>query len=172
MAFNPQDINKSLKVNAPQDVDAWKGKILADGRQVPYASVAEACASIPKDYRTLCKTVWITTDTGNSVYWWKDGIEDADLVLFEASRLPIKSAPGDATLSIPANTLIDLIVIEDSNNPVISAGFEPNGNEILDGFPLQDGFGATVFIISPSLSVRTIYLTGYTPNTIIKLFVR
>lgn len=45
-----------------------------------YASKAAACAAVPYAVRMIGKTVGIIEDGGVTEYWWKSGIEDADLV--------------------------------------------------------------------------------------------
>lgn len=58
----------------PVPVDAWSG---------PYGSVEEALSSIPSEVRFPTMQVRILSDTGNEVYWFKDGIEDDNLILFD-----------------------------------------------------------------------------------------
>ena len=70
MAF---DISQQVKiVNPTANVDYYYGT---------YASIAEACASVPSEIRVKGKTVGILTDNGVVEYWWKSGIEDKDLVV-------------------------------------------------------------------------------------------
>ncbi len=70
MAF---DISQQVKiVNPTANVDYYYGT---------YASIAEACASVPFEIRVKGKTVGILTDNGVVEYWWKNGIEDENLVL-------------------------------------------------------------------------------------------
>lgn len=45
-----------------------------------YNSVAAACAGVPKAVRLKGKTVGVIVNGSVVEYWWKSGIEDADLV--------------------------------------------------------------------------------------------
>lgn len=48
----------------------------------PYTNKSIACKAIIKDMRKCGKTVLIGNDTdGYTEYWWKNGIEDEDLVI-------------------------------------------------------------------------------------------
>ena len=78
MAF---DISQQVKiVNPTANVDYYYGT---------YASIAEACASVPFEIRVKGKTVGILTDNGVVEYWWKTGIEDKDLVVKSGSTSKI-----------------------------------------------------------------------------------
>jgi hypothetical protein len=58
----------------PNPVNSWEG---------PYISVSEALISIPIEVRYPTMEVRILDSiNGNKKYWFKDGIEDVDLVLF------------------------------------------------------------------------------------------
>ena len=70
------DLHDNIRLVNPKPVDAWSG---------PYKSVEEANRSIVKSIRYPSMIVRIISDNKTFLYWYKDGIEDVDLVqyLFE-----------------------------------------------------------------------------------------
>jgi len=78
--FNPIQVSKVVP-----NVDATYG---------PYASMTDALNAFPKNRRVIGRTVAII-DGNNSVteYWWKDGIEDNNLVVKGATDSPLYFNP-------------------------------------------------------------------------------
>lgn len=75
----PQDIIDNLYLNAPRPLDAKYSKkngIL----YTSFSSTSEANAATIKAYRSLGLTVLINDGGENKEFWYKDGIEDVDLV--------------------------------------------------------------------------------------------
>lgn len=72
-------INDSLQNNSPKPVDNKYG-IFASGSFRPYASVAEANATVPPAYRSIGLTVVVNTGSGNVEYWYQAGVADGNLV--------------------------------------------------------------------------------------------
>jgi hypothetical protein len=70
MSYNRVD--RSLFVIQNKPLDAKRG---------PWASTAEACANIPINRRDQGLTVGIINAGSIVEYWWKDGVEDSDLIL-------------------------------------------------------------------------------------------
>lgn len=68
--------NDSLNIRANKSID---DRTLKYG-QSAWASIAEARAGIVKDYRHPGLTVLIKENSLNVEYWWKDGVEDHNLV--------------------------------------------------------------------------------------------
>ena len=67
----PQRISDNFEVRRPK---------LLDNKEGPWSSTAEAIAYITKDIRAQGQIVKIL-DSGSIVeYWWKDGIDDGDLI--------------------------------------------------------------------------------------------
>jgi hypothetical protein len=67
----PQRISDNFEVR--------RAKLL-DNKEGPWSSTAEAIAYITKDVRAQGQVVKIL-DSGSIVeYWWKDGIDDGDLI--------------------------------------------------------------------------------------------
>ena len=84
-----------------------------DGYSGPYSTVAEALASIPQAIRFPTMEVRLTDGVDNRLYWFKDGVTDADLVEFSAS-----SAKTLTFVANPQNTawLINNAADFDSGN--------------------------------------------------------
>ena len=67
------DLHDSLRLVNPKPVDAWSG---------PYESVAMANESIPKAIRYPSMIVRIVGEDDVFLYWYKNGVEDEDLVQY------------------------------------------------------------------------------------------
>lgn len=80
-------LNDQLYSFSPKSLDGKYGK-LSGANTVPYASVAEANASILVPYRHKGLMVTIDTGTGNTLYWYKEGTADGDLVPFISAGSP------------------------------------------------------------------------------------
>ncbi len=72
-------INDNFKTNAPKDIENRSG-VFSGGAFIPYADVASANAAILSAYRFKGLTVRITEGSGWALYWYRDGILDANLV--------------------------------------------------------------------------------------------
>lgn len=75
-----QQINDNFQLYAPKSLDNKYTKVIA-GNSVPYASTTEANDSIDSAYRSIGLTVLIDVGAENKEYWYKDGIENSDLVV-------------------------------------------------------------------------------------------
>lgn len=60
------------------------GNELADAKYGPYLTTTQVLALLPIDDRKIGQTVGVYDGTGIVEYWFKDGIENADLVLKSA----------------------------------------------------------------------------------------
>ena len=100
MSYNRVD--RSLFVIQNKPLDAKRG---------PWASTAEACANIPINRRDQGLTVGII-DAGSIVeYWWKDGVEDVDLVAKSTGGGGGSVAWGDIT-----GNLVDQVDLQNELN--------------------------------------------------------
>lgn len=86
-----QIINDNFQLNAPKPLDKKYSKY-ENGIYTPYISLNEALQAIASDYRYRGLTVFISTNEGVFEYWFKDGVQDSDLVLkFTSSNPQIQS---------------------------------------------------------------------------------
>lgn len=68
------DLANRIKINNPySNVDIYYG---------PWLTLEEACLNIPIEIRGKGLRIGIITDEGIVDYWWKNGIEDEDLVMY------------------------------------------------------------------------------------------
>jgi hypothetical protein len=67
----PQRIPDNFEVRKPR---------LLDNKEGPWSSTAEAIAYITKDIRAQGQLVKVLSAGSIVEYWWKDGIEDVNLV--------------------------------------------------------------------------------------------
>ena len=67
------DLHDSLRLVNPKPVDVWSG---------PYESVDRANESIPKVIRYPSMIIRIVGKGGVFLYWYKDGVEDKNLVQY------------------------------------------------------------------------------------------
>ena len=87
------------------------------------------------------------------------------------SNPPIITEPGAATVLIPRNTLIDVIVVLHSNDTDFSAGWEDGAEDVVDGFHIPN----SVSIIQTGIyqvEDRILYLNNVTESTVVKLYKR
>lgn len=98
-----QEINDNFDIKAPKHFDDRYQKEVA-GVGTPYDSVAEANSEILEEYRYLGLTVLITDGSLNSEYWYKEGIEDNDLVSKETGDVNINTNFGDLEGNARDNT--------------------------------------------------------------------
>lgn len=75
----PLSINDTLQNNSPKPLDNKYG-IFSTGVFRPYASIAEANATISASYRSIGLTVIINTGGGNIEHWYQGGLSDGSLV--------------------------------------------------------------------------------------------
>jgi len=54
-----------------------------DTRLGPYSSSAHASSSIDENYRYPGMTVFVSSSAEQTEYWWKDGLQDTDLIVKE-----------------------------------------------------------------------------------------
>ena len=85
-------LSSGIEVESQRPADARSYNV-----DVPYVSVSEALALIPTFKRFPKLEVYIgATANSAQIYWFKEGIEDADLVLKEFS-IPDTTNPSIAT---------------------------------------------------------------------------
>lgn len=89
----------------PVPSNTWSG---------PYSGTTEALASIPLDVRFPTMEVRILSASGNTMYWFKDGINDLDLVPFGVDFTPAISGETEARIA-GDNYLLGLITGETAN---------------------------------------------------------
>ena len=97
------------------NVNIQIGKLI-DQRSGPYSSVAVALASLPSYQRAIGLIVIINDGTGQTMYWFDQGILDANLVELDVSGTftPVIGTPinhtSAGTISLDLNTF-DIITI-------------------------------------------------------------
>lgn len=97
-------INDSLDLRSPKPLDD-RYAAFSSGTTTPYNSIEEANAAIPKAYRHAGLTVLVINSSGKNVeYWYKDGREDANLIL-KTYQITVSSTP-------PANPSINDLWIQ------------------------------------------------------------
>lgn len=77
-------VNDNIQNNSPKSLDAKYTKFVG-GLSTPYSSVEEANTIIIPQYRSIGLTVLINIDGVNTEYWYKDGINNIDLVVKDQS---------------------------------------------------------------------------------------
>ncbi len=78
---------------------------------------------------------------------------------------------GALSMLVTADMLIEVIVIKDGSNPIVSIGTTDGGTDIADSLQLSGG----VFILDMKLlktAGDTIYFTGVTVDTLITIYKR
>ena len=97
--------------------------------------------------------------------------DDLKATINNAAIQAIVTAPGAASIVIPADTLIDMVVVYDASNPVFSAGTAAGLKDIIADIQLTNG-KATIANVILEDADYTIYFNNTTPNTVIKLLKR
>lgn len=122
-----------------------------DGYSGPYATTAEAIASIPQAIRFPTMEVRLADGVDNRLYWFKDGVTDEDLVEFSAS-----SALSITFVANPQNTawLINSPADFDSGNNANPTLYVFRGE--LYKFKVAASIGHTLQIRSASGAVYSI----------------
>lgn len=88
-----QAINDNFNNLSGKALDDKYGKIVA-GKTVPYASTTEANTAIAEAYRFKGLTVSIDTGSGQTEYWYKDGVTNDSLVVKGAGGTSVNSVFG------------------------------------------------------------------------------
>lgn len=106
-------LNDNIETKAPKLLDSRQS---LNGR-VPYTSVQEATSNVQKIFRSRGLTAYILSQEGElQPYWYRDGVEDEDLVRIRLSDL---SNTGDTAGDV-------FVTFEDlyQGNVFLSGGFE------------------------------------------------
>lgn len=114
-------LNDNIKTNAPKDIENRAG-VFSGGAFIPYADVAAANAAILPAYRFKGLTVRITEGSGWSLYWYRDGILDGDLVKV-TDYLPSVTYTANQAASVSD---LGKIVFLDSTSSGISYTINPS----------------------------------------------
>ena len=107
--------NKVEIVNPYANIDAMYG---------PYSVLSEALSAIPIELRIIGRTVGIITDTHIDEYWWKNGVEDTDLVLkttnsSNTSYVHDQAQPASIwTINHPLNKKPSVTITDTADNEV------------------------------------------------------
>jgi len=88
ITFNDNILNRS-----PKALDAKQG-IFQAGAWRPYSSISEAVNSISIPERYIGLMVDITDETGTSKYWFKEGINNNNLVRFNSAIYEVTASNG------------------------------------------------------------------------------
>lgn len=170
-------INVGLDNNSPQAIDRSLGK-LSMGKTVPYTSVAEANARVPIHFRHIGKTVMIDLGDGPVEYWWKSGVDNADLEIkfsvpaaeWQPYRLILSE---DGSFVVPENKLLDMIVVIPTVGFDLKIGTFAGGDDLQPEIPmLPDQANVTVLIVPAWGGDQTIHFSGITDSVTFLLYMR
>ena len=114
------DIHDGLRLVNPIPVDIWSG---------PYSSVEEANATILKGIRYRTMIVRIVNESGDAfLYWYKDGVEDEDLVQYLYEDF--------TNVSVELNKKVDKIDyynhVENESNPHLVTKYQVGLGNVTD----------------------------------------
>lgn len=73
-------VNDNFAISAPKPIDERQAGSFSGGRSIPYASVSAANIKVVKPVRYKTLTVPVLVGGLSVMHWWKDGVEDSDLV--------------------------------------------------------------------------------------------
>lgn len=108
------DLNDSIRVKGGKPAE---DKRLNNG--FPYTSVAQVIDLIKKTDRYQSLEVVIKLDNVNQVYWWKEGVEDTDLVLSISASTP---ETLETVMNRGSKAPKPIILEEYNGVPVVSVG--------------------------------------------------
>lgn len=108
------DLNDSIRVKGGKPAE---DKRLNNG--FPYTSVAQVIDLIKKTDRYQSLEVVIKLDNVNQVYWWKEGVEDTDLVLSISASTP---ETLETVMNRGSKAPKPIILEEYDGVPVVSVG--------------------------------------------------
>lgn len=104
------DLVEQIKiVNAHSNVDKLYG---------PYRSLSEALSEVPIVLRVIGRTVGIVEDDVISEYWFKEGVDDSDLILKSSDAQDLQSVlnEGNEVLNSSIFMEVDADAFESTNN--------------------------------------------------------
>jgi hypothetical protein len=111
-------LNENIQSNSPKSLD---NKYLKDG-VTPYADVAEVNSIIPLTYRSI----GLKVNIANVDYWYKDGLQDVDLIPFVSGSITIQQDGVDLPQQ-PKLNVKSLSLKATDNNPNTATDLEFTG---------------------------------------------
>lgn len=110
------DLANRIKINNPySNVDIYYG---------PWLTLEEACLNIPIEIRGKGLTIGITDGQGIKEYWWKNGIQDVELIPKTGTYISI--GYGEKKTGIDSGEEFELSVTDDYLYICVQSGDEKN----------------------------------------------
>lgn len=109
------------------------------------------------------------TFSSGILYYWVDGVSTG--ISIEGSTTVITLNPGTTSWTFSAGTIIEKVAVIETTDITVDIGTSMSGTELFEGMPVNTGVGVVQFDYYP-LSSGTIYFTGVTVNTTIKIYIR
>jgi hypothetical protein len=128
------NINDNFQLDAPKHLDNRTGN---------YASVAEANASIPQQFRVQGLEVVIITAGQAVKYYYRDGVLDEDLIIMPTGG--VGSTPTLAQVLDQGNTADEDIILENDSKLQLGSGGQvllDNGSRLKEG-TIDQGLGGS-----------------------------
>lgn len=141
ITFNDNILNRS-----PKSLDAKVG-VFESGTWRPYNSISEAINSIPVPERYIGLMVDITDENGTTKYWFKEGIANNNLVLFNPAIFEVTASNG-LHIDIPSGDvqlggILTQTAIIDTNGNTLTIG--GTGIVTIDGITSQFSAGGNTY---------------------------
>ena len=159
----PVTTNDNLQNNSPKPLD---NKYMLNGLNA-YASTSSANTNLT--YRHKGLKVRISVDGEELEYWYKYGVTDNDLIPVSVHKL---SSAVDVSRVIPAGEFVKRILINPTSQlAALKVGTSSNGDEIMpeELIPAGQWFNISTELYCPTST--TIYFTGITSSTQIRIYV-
>jgi len=142
-----------VNVEAPLFV---AGHDLLDAKYGPYLNTTQCLDVLKIENRKIGQTVGVYDGTGIAEYWFKDGIEDTDLVVKESSTQISEKYIGAATITnVTATGTIGSTTLTVTDSVTI-------GTTLSVGMYIQLEAGVTIYLIdaitNPSATTTTLTL--------------
>ena len=140
-----------VQIVNPLPVDTWSG---------PYTGLTEALNSIPIEIRYPTMEVRMLSENGNKIYWFKDGIEDIDLVPFATTVINVSSngiiSLDDSITIVEGAENFNIEISQDIQNSITGETF----NRITGYTALNEGISNLTNRLSEHTGDTSVHLTG------------
>lgn len=173
-----QQINDNFEPRTPKPLDR-RYSLFSGGLSIPFSSIASANAVNSRFYRYIGMTVLIDSGSGRQEYWYRDGIEDTDLIL-KSSSLPtladvaysglysdLIGAPNLSLYYLASNPQ-GFISSIDSSDVTTALGFTPENianKGIANGYASLDSAGKIPFSALPNSIFKYLGTWNASTNT-------
>lgn len=165
-------LNDNFQNNSGKALDHKAGKVVT-GRTAPYASVAEANATIASAYRHKGLLAMVDEGDGKATWYvYRAGITDSDLVpLIDEGERVAYNANG--FYDIGPGYLLEKIIVEPGSDATIKIGSTAGGEEYSPPLLMSSASGEVLLLnLYAKASTRRIYFTGIPTGTSIVFFKR